>query len=620
MPPTASPSVGKTVAKKSDHKSGTLNGHTNGKSSIGQNGNSTAGNGAAGNGKNDWQILWISVDRIDPNPFQPRLSFDELEMQELIASVRSKGVQQPILVRTSKADKAIQNSAASNRKTDVHKSNGKPVITPPRPALLRYELVAGERRLRACKTAGKRWIPAIVRDDLSDAEAAELAILENVQRSNISVIEEARGYKRLMLEFRLKEERLAKKVGKSVGTIREMMKLLQLPEAVQILLFEKKLTAAHGHALLPLAPFEKACSSVAQYAVREKLTATSLEAALLPNAKVLKGLGLLVELDFKTKFDWQSECGQCPFKAYVRSGYNSYCLLPEEWMKKQSAALARQDEEATQVMEQARQDNSGVVEVEHLTPGSYKDLSFGDPPAGCNVQCPCYKEVEDALDPTRKRPVCLDPNRYKGLVQAEREAEENARRVKFNALWESAKEKLLADEGHNDLRRVTALIALPILRSMYDEHGYIESWRQGVEQIAEELGVSILDDFLNADTESEAYAALDAAMQNGCEPSRVLLLCALLMLASEARTAVRFIRETPGLDYVMGNKQHSLEPSDAASNSAESDSAQAPDLDHNSDQVDDPTAGLDEELRPGSENEAISEATIPGEAIPVEAA
>jgi hypothetical protein len=277
-------------------------------------------------------------------------------------------------------------------------------------------------------------------------------------------------------------------------------------------------------------------------------------------------LGALVELDFKTKFDWQNECGKCPFKAYVRSGYASYCLLPDEWSKKQEAALARQQEEqneAARVLEEARQENSGVVEVEHLTPGSYKDLSLGDPPAGCSPHCPCYKETADTHDPTKKRPVCLDPNRYKGLVQAEREAEENARRIKFNALWESAKEKLLSDEGDNDLRRVTALIATPILRSMYDENGYVESWRQGVEQIAEELGVSVLDDFLNADAEIEAYAALDNAMQNGCAPSRVLLLCACLMLAGEARTAIRFIRETPGLDFVLETKQHNLDVSPA---------------------------------------------------------
>jgi ParB-like chromosome segregation protein Spo0J len=519
--------------------------------------------------KNPWQIVVVSVEQIGPSPYQPRVAFDAADMEELVASVKERGVQQPLIVRTAKpAVTDVQpasngKSAAVNVKSrldgkpvtnDTSSSNGKPA-----PLSYRYELVAGERRLRACKQAKRKTIPAIVRDDLTDAQAAELALLENVQRSNLTCIEEARGYKRLMLDFRLKEERLSKKVGKSVSAIRELMKLLQLPESVQTLLWQKKLTAAHGYELLSLAPFERICLLVAERIVHDKLTATSLAQNILPNAKALLKQSLIVELDYKTKFHWQEECATCPFKAYVRAGYSSFCLKPEEWLKKQGAALERIEQErhnaeqdATTLMEQARKDNSGVVDVAYLTPGSYKDLSFGDPPAGCSPQCPCYRETHDPHDPTKKRPVCLDPNRYKGLVQAEREAEEHARRVRFNALWESAKEKLLADVQNADLRRLAVLIAIPVLRSMYDENGYIESWRQGVEQIAEELDVSVLEDFLNADTESEAYVALETAMRNGCPPEKVLLLCACLMLADEARTAIRFIRETPGLDFVNG--------------------------------------------------------------------
>jgi ParB/RepB/Spo0J family partition protein len=519
--------------------------------------------------QNPWQIIFVAVEQIGPSPYQPRVSFDAADMEELAASVKERGVQQPVIVRTAKAPdakassngkptlngKATANAESANAKS-ADGANGQP-STPI--SQFRYELVAGERRLRACKQAKRKYIPAIVRDDLSDVQAAELALLENVQRSNLTCIEEARGYKRLMLEFRLKEERLSKKVGKSVSTIRELMKLLQLPEAVQTLLWQKKLTAAHGYALLPLAPFERICLSVAERIVHDKLTATSLAQNILPNAKALLKQSLIVELDYKTRFHWQEECAKCPFKAYVRAGYSSFCLKPEEWLKKQSAALEREEREkqsreleASTVMEQARRNNSGVVEVEHLMPGSYKDLSFGELPTGCSPQCPCYRETIDPHDPTRKRPVCLDPDRYKGLVQAQREAEEQKRRNHFNALWESAKTKLTGDVVTGDLRRITVLIALPILRSMYDENGYVESWRQGVEEIAKELEVSVLEDFLNAEDESEACAALDQAMQKGCAPQKVLLLCALLLLAQEARTAIRFIRETPGLDFVNG--------------------------------------------------------------------
>ena len=144
----------------------------------------------------NWQIVMIPVGQIGPNPYQPRLRFDEEEMAELIASVRERGVQQPILIRTAP-------------KTDGDDKN--------------YQLVAGERRLRACKAAKRRFIPAIVRDDLSDVQSAELALLENVQRSNLNIIEEARAFRRLMLDFRMKEERIAKKVGKSVATVKDTL-------------------------------------------------------------------------------------------------------------------------------------------------------------------------------------------------------------------------------------------------------------------------------------------------------------------------------------------------------------------------------------------------------------
>jgi ParB-like chromosome segregation protein Spo0J len=428
------------------------------------------------------------------------------------------------------------------------------------------------------KAARKRWIPAIVRDDLSDAQAAELSLLENVQRSNISVIEEARGYKRLMLEFRLKEERLSKKVGKSVSVIREMMKLLQLPESVQTLLFEKKLTAAHGHALLPLAPFEKTCLAVARYAAREKLTAVSLQTTLLPNIKELKSLGVLVELDYKTKFDWRSVCGQCPFKAYIHSGHSSYCLRPDEWEAKQMLALQQaeaKEAEAAEVMAQARQDNSSVVGAEHLTPGSYKDLSFDDPPAGCSPACPCYKEARDASDPTRARPVCLDPKRYRELMQAQREAEEKKRQTRYSALWASAKDKLVNDVANGDIRRLAVLVVLPILRSLYHEYGYVQSWRESVAEIASALEVPLLEEFVGSEDESEAYAALDKALRQDVTPEKMFLLCASLLLAGEAQQAIRFLRETPGLDYVLETRQTLLETDDAKDESeAENDACE----------------------------------------------
>ncbi|HXI15561.1 MAG TPA: ParB/RepB/Spo0J family partition protein [Chloroflexota bacterium] len=296
-----------------------------------------------------WQVVWLPVTQIDPNPYQPRTSFDAAEMAEMVASVRAHGVLQPVTVRTVKADAQDEKvkpgedhrngSAKGHANANGHANGGQT-------APLRYHLISGERRLRACREAGRREIPAIVRDDLNDVAVAELALIENVQRSNLSVIEEAAAYKRLMLEFRLKEERLAKKVGKSVATIKETIKLLGLPQPVQQMLSEKKLTPSHGQQLLRLAPFPEVCRLVANKAVSDHLTAISLGQTPLPNVRELRDKNLLIELGHNTQFEWREVCGKCPHNAYVQSGYGSYCLNPNDWHRKQADAIEMKKQEA----------------------------------------------------------------------------------------------------------------------------------------------------------------------------------------------------------------------------------------------------------------------------------
>ncbi len=523
--------------------------------------------------KTSWHIELLPVERIEPNPYQPRLSFDAQEMADLVASVRVHGVQQPIIVRSCKADlealsenngkaNGSANGSANgkangkaNVKTNGHKPAGRTVN------LVRYQLIAGERRLRASKEAGRKTIPAIIRDDLTDAQAAELALLENIQRSNLTVIEEAAGYKRLMLEFRMKEERIAKKVGKSVQTIRETIKLLNLPTSVQKLLAQKQLTAAHGRELLALAPFERLCILVATRVARDHLTALSLQATPLPNALELKDQTLIVELDYKTKFDWQSVCAKCSHKAYVRSGLASYCLKPEEWRKKQQMAVELQKQEAAQVLEAARQDGKTTVETYKLPQGSYRDLSFANLPAGCSEQCSCRSESCNPNEPTQKRPICLDPERFNALVKAEREAHEEARRRKYLALWNDAKAVL--QEGEEIHPNAAALLALPIVRGEFLRWGDRESWRTLVQQIALEVKVHLP---WNEIFEPEQSEFQPFTLLQDVAPRELLLFAACLVLAHEAREAVRFGGETPQLHFVLGMapaEQPELDTSDS---------------------------------------------------------
>jgi ParB family chromosome partitioning protein len=160
----------------------------------------------------------IPIELIHRNADQPRQNFDEAELAELEASVRDKGVLQPILVRPSRRDGE-------------------------------FEIVAGERRWRAAQRAGLMAIPALVRT-LGDTEAFEIAIIENIQRADLNPIEEARAYSALMGRLQITQEDTAKRLGKSRSHVANTLRLMQLPPSVQEHLVAKRLTAGHARALL----------------------------------------------------------------------------------------------------------------------------------------------------------------------------------------------------------------------------------------------------------------------------------------------------------------------------------------------------------------------------------
>jgi ParB family transcriptional regulator, chromosome partitioning protein len=168
----------------------------------------------------DHEFLNLPVERILPNPFQPRRTFPEGGLDDLIASIREKGVLQPILVRTA-----------------------------PRG----YELVAGERRLRAAQAAGLEAIPAIIRN-VSDRESLEAAIVENVQRADLNAVELAEGLSRLIHEFSLTQEEVAGRIGKDRATVANTLRLLKLPPEVKQGVADGRIAPGHARALLSAPP------------------------------------------------------------------------------------------------------------------------------------------------------------------------------------------------------------------------------------------------------------------------------------------------------------------------------------------------------------------------------
>ena len=160
----------------------------------------------------------ISVDKIVAGIYQPRQNFSESEITELAESIKEKGLIQPILLR-KKGDEDI------------------------------YEIIAGERRFRASKLAGLQEVSAIVRK-INNHDALEIALIENIQREDLSVIEEARGYKKLIEEFSYLQEMIDKKVGKSRSHIANLLRLLNLPDEVQEFLDKKLLSMGHARAII----------------------------------------------------------------------------------------------------------------------------------------------------------------------------------------------------------------------------------------------------------------------------------------------------------------------------------------------------------------------------------
>lgn len=192
--------------------------------------------------KSNNEIVEISLDELRPNPYQPRKIFDESALNELASSIKEHGVFQPIIVKKS---------------------------------IKGYEIIAGERRYRASKIAGLRNIPAIVKN-FSDDEMMQIALLENLQRENLTSIEEAKAYKSIIDSMNITQDELAKKVGKSRSHITNMIGLLKLPGSVQDMILYNKISMGHARVLSKLED-QKQIEELADKIIDENISVHELE-------------------------------------------------------------------------------------------------------------------------------------------------------------------------------------------------------------------------------------------------------------------------------------------------------------------------------------------------------
>ena len=198
--------------------------------------------------KTNDQIVEIDLSELRANPYQPRKNFDEEALNELASSIKEHGVFQPIIVKKS---------------------------------IKGYEIIAGDRRFRASKLAGMQTIPAIVKD-FSDEEMMQIALLENLQRENLTSIEEAKAYKSIIESMNITQDELAKKVGKSRSHVTNILGLLKLPASVQDMVLYNKLSMGHARVLSKLDD-PKIVEDLAQRVITEDLSVRKLESLVYDN-------------------------------------------------------------------------------------------------------------------------------------------------------------------------------------------------------------------------------------------------------------------------------------------------------------------------------------------------
>lgn len=211
---------------------------------------------------NDDSVQFIALELIRPNPYQPRKTFEEERLNDLASSIQQHGILQPIVLRQT-----VQG----------------------------YYIVVGERRFRASKLAGLTEVPAIIKE-LSDEDMMELAIIENLQREDLNVIEEAESYKKMMTDLNITQQEVARRLGKSRPYIANMLRLLQLPKNVAQMVQHGALSSAHGRTLLTLKDASK-IKKTAKQAAQESWSVRYLEEYV--NGLVSKDISRKVDKETK---------------------------------------------------------------------------------------------------------------------------------------------------------------------------------------------------------------------------------------------------------------------------------------------------------------------------------
>ncbi len=433
----------------------------------------------------------------------PRKNFDAEGLEELAQSIRENGVEQPIVVRET-----------DPRHWSVEKDHRKPVwyvydlrrlvnagqpnatyapgenyqtypsLESAQAAVPIFEIVAGERRWRASKLAGKTSIPCLVRTGMDDKTALKLAVIENYQRRDLNAIEEAESYA-AMLRVGYTQEQVAQQIGVKQGTISNSLRLRKLPPSIQARVVAGELSASHARALLRFEGFPEVMEFIAAKAVEAGTPSRELEKGL-PFANELKREKLAAFVaSWVSEFNTSICRTACPFGAFVegRDGYH-YCVKPIHFTELAQAAGRERLENGRRTAEENAALAQTILEASRLlaretgetlppeTPESpfpcladlelsaYRRVTKEMP--GCTEHCECRGMVLDynRLTPV---PICTQPERYRALEEAElereREAIEREKERVLESLW-----RRVSEQG--DYRGVAAGLLIVPLREV----------------------------------------------------------------------------------------------------------------------------------------------------------
>lgn len=271
----------------------------------------------------------IDIAKVRPNPFQPRQDFDPAALEDLARSIKEKGVIQPITVRRSGAG---------------------------------YELIAGERRVRASIEAGLIKIPAYILDVKTDRQMLEIAIIENVQRENLNPIEVARGYGRLMEECNMTQEEVAEKVGKDRTTVTNFLRLLKLPSAIQECLRTRQITMGHARSMLSVSN-QSSQIDLLGYVIQNELSVRRTEQL----AKLLESGGSLPESEQDAVAAAPRRKKLSKTETIARAETQNDVITPEVAQTIEDIESRLRQVFATQVRVRTKSSSAGAIEFDFFT-------------------------------------------------------------------------------------------------------------------------------------------------------------------------------------------------------------------------------------------------------------